>query len=248
MDWLRAFIVDDEPLARERLRGLLEAEPAVEVVDECADGAAALAAIQQAAPDVVFLDIQMPGLDGLQLAARLPVVSRPAIVFTTAHDRFALEAFSLAATDYLLKPFDGERLQQTLGRLREQRSARAAGPLPAEALPTRAPGRVAFRTDGRIVFLRSDEIIWAEADDNYVTLHLADGRLLLRETLTAVESRLGPVGFTRVNRSAIVQFDQIKELQPALHGDYTVVLRNGTKLPLSRSLRGQLERFAAGGA
>ena len=244
MDRLRALIVDDEPLARERLRGLLEAEPLVEIVGECGDGGEALQVIREVQPDVVFLDVQMPGRDGLDVAAHLAPAGTPAVVFTTAHERFALDAFGVAAVDYLLKPFDAERLQQALQRVRERRSLRP-GP-PAAPSPTR-PGRLAFRTDGSIILLRPEEIRWAEADDNYVTLHLVAGRLLLRETLTAIESRLGPESFTRVNRSAVVNLDQIKELQPEPHGDYTVLLRDGTRLPLSRSLRGRIDRLAGGG-
>ena len=247
MDRLKALIVDDEPLARERLRGMLEAEPLVEVIGECADGAEALTAIRYAAPDAVFLDVQMPGCDGLQVVAQLPETARPAIVFTTAHDRFALDAFAVAAVDYLLKPFDRDRLQQAVRRALEHRRTRAgesASPSGTVSAPEeRRSDRLAFKTDGRIVFLRPDEIVWAEADDNYVTLHLTSGRLLLRETLTTIENRLGPARFTRVNRSAVVSLDQIRELQPALHGDYTVVLRDGTRLPLSRALRGRFERF-----
>ena len=245
MDRIKALIVDDEPLARERLRGLLEAEPGVEIVGECGDGGEALTAIHYARPDVVFLDIQMPGSDGLQVASHLPAGGGPAVVFTTAHERFALDAFGLAAADYLLKPFDADRLRQALLRVRERRPSPPAVIVPPP-LAGRS-GRLAFRTDGRIVLLRVEEILWAEADDNYVTLHLAGGRLMLRETLTAIESRLGPDNFARINRSAVVSLDQIKELQPALHGDYTVVLRDGTRLPLSRNLRGRLDRLMAGG-
>jgi len=252
MQRLRAIIVDDEPLARERLRGMLASEAEVEVVGECADGNEAMIAIRDSAPDVVFLDIQMPGRDGLQVAAQLPESSRPAIVFTTAHEQFARGAFDVAAVDYLLKPFDAGRLQQALGRAvefsrsRERGTGDNAAPVAPADPAARRSNRVAFRADGRIVFFRLDEIVWAEADDNYVTLHLANGRLLLRETLTAIEARLGSSHFTRVNRSAIVQTDQIRELQSAMHGNYTVVLRDGTKLPLSRGMRGQLDRFAGG--
>lgn len=245
MNRLKALIVDDEPLACERLRGMLEAEPLVEVIGECADGVEALTAIRYAVPDAVFLDVQMPGCDGLQVVAQLPPEARPAIVFTSAHERFAVDAFEVAAVDYLLKPFDRDRLAQAILRVREQLRARSADKRPAEA-PTR-PERLAFRADGRIVFLRPDEIRWAEADDNYVTLHLAEGRLLLRETLTAIETRLGSGSFIRINRSAVIHAGQLKELKPGLHGDYEVVLRDGTVLPLSRSLRGQLARFTEGG-
>jgi two-component system LytT family response regulator len=237
---LKALIVDDERLARERLKSMLAADPGVEVIGECADGDEALTALRFARPDVVFLDIQLPGCDGLSVAARLPAEARPAIVFTTAHERFAVDAFGVAAVDYLLKPFDRERLAQSIARVREQLCGMQMDG------PAGRPERIAFRTGGRLVLVRPAEVLWAEASDNYVTVHLVDGRLLVRETLASIEGRLPPGQFARVNRSALVQFDQIKELQPALHGDYTVVLRDGTRLPLSRSLRGQLERFAGG--
>ena len=249
MNVLRALIVDDEPLARERLRGLLEREPGVEILGECENGTAALAAIRLATPDLVFLDMSMPGCDGLQVIAQLPEEKRPAIIFATAHERFAVDAFNVAAVDYLLKPFDGERLQMALLRARDHLIARdAGGPVRAVEIPagTRKNERIAVRADGRIVFLRSEEIRWVEAADNYVLLHLASGRLMVRETLAAVEARLGPGSFARVNRSALVQLDQIKELQPTLSGDYTVLLRDGTKLPLSRSFRGRLDKLAPG--
>jgi len=239
---IRTLIVDDEPLARDRLRGFLKAEPAVEVIGECGSGTDAIIAIRSAAPDLVFLDMQMPGCDGLQVLAELPEGKRPAIVFATAHEKFAVDAFDVSAVDYLLKPFDRERLQQALRRVQDflQRSPGSAG---TPASPAPKADRITVKADGRLVFLKPDEIVRVEAADNYVTLHLLSGRLMLRETMTAIEARLGTLSFVRVNRSAIVHLDQIKEIQPAQHGDYTVVLRDGTKLPLSRSLRGRLEKF-----
>jgi len=248
---LRALIVDDEPLARERLRALLGDEPSVEIIGECGSGTEAIATIQRTPLDLVFLDMQMPGCDGLQVLAELPVENRPAVIFVTAHERFALDAFEVQAIDYLLKPFDRERFQTALRRAEEHLRARRAGQLGeklenllADASP---PGkkneRLTVKADGRLVFLKADEIVWVEAADNYVVLHLVTGRLMLRETMAAIEARLGTVSFVRVNRSALVHLDQIKELQPTLHGDYIVLLRNGTKLPLSRNLRGQLDKF-----
>lgn len=246
MGSLRILIVDDEPLARDRLRGMLRAEPDLEVVAESADAAQALAAIDAHAPDLIFLDMQLPGSDGLEVLARLPVERRPAVVFATAHEEYAVKAFAVSAVDYLLKPFDLERLRLALRRAREHLQARALERTPA------APGpgagwrneRLAVRTEGRIVFLRASEIIRIEADDDHVMLHLVSGQLTLRDTLAAIAARLDPAAFVRVNRSTLVQFDQIRELQPALHGDYTITLRDGTKLPLSRSLRGQFDRFS----
>lgn len=255
MNKLRVLLVDDEPLARDRLRALLRAESSVEIAGECASGRDAIAAIKAAPPDLVFLDMQMPGCDGLQVLAELPEAKRPAVIFATAHERFAVDAFDVAAVDYLLKPFDRERLQLAVRRAQEhiaRRRALESGRAPdgvVEAPPaSHRNERLTVKADGRLVFLRSDEIIWAEAADNYVVLHLLSGRLMVRETMTAIEARLGAENFQRVNRSALVHRDQIKELQPGAHGDYSVLLRDGTKLPLSRHLRGQLDRIAGGSA
>lgn len=242
---IRTLIVDDEPLARDRLRGFLQVEPAIELIGECGSGPEAVALITAAAPDLVFLDMQMPGCDGLQVVARLPAEKRPAIIFATAHEKFAVDAFDLEAVDYLLKPFDRDRLLQALRRAQDHLQRQRT----PEAPPPSSPkvDRITVKADGRLVFLQPGEIIRVEAADNYVMLHLLAGRLMLRETMTAIETRLGSLNFARVNRSAIVQIAQIREIQPAQHGDYTVVMRDGTKLPLSRSLRGRLDRFAHGG-
>jgi two-component system LytT family response regulator len=250
MSKLRALIVDDEPLARERLRSLLRDEPGVEIMGECGSGTEAIATIRRTPPDLLFLDMQMPGCDGLQVLAELPAEGRPAVIFVTAHERFALDAFEIQAIDYLLKPFDRERFQTALRRAEEHVRARRAGDLNqkletllADAAPAKKNERLTVKADGRLVFLKSDEIVWVEAADNYVVLHLLTGRLMLRETMSALEARLGRTSFARVSRSAIVHLDQIKELQPTFHGDYTVLLRDGTKLPLSRNLRGQFGKF-----
>ena len=253
MSALRILIVDDEPLARDRLRAMLRTEPGVQVVGECGTGLEAIATITSSALDLVFLDMHMPGCDGLQVLAELPEDNRPGIIFATAHERFALDAFEVQAIDYLLKPFDRERLQTALGRAREfqrARQLRTAGPEPTDQPAAEAPAakkieRLTVRVDGRLVFLKPSDIVWIEANDNYIILHLISGRLMLRETMTAFAERLSAAKFARVNRSAMVHLDRIKELQPTLHGDYTVVLSDGTKLPLSRSLRGQLLRYVA---
>ena len=252
---LRILIVDDEPLARERLRALLQAEAGAQIIGECGSGPEAVAAIRSERPDAVFLDLQMPGCDGLQVVAQLPPEARPAIVFVTAHEQFAVDAFAVQAVDYLLKPFDRTRFQQAFQRVQEHWRARQAGRLGAQlesflaanaAQAGRAPERITVKSDGRLVFVKPEDVIWVEAADNYVVLHLRDDRLMLRETLSSLEERLGTTHFARVNRSAIVHLDQIKELQPTFHGDYVVILRNGTKLPLSRSLRGQLGNLIRG--
>lgn len=247
----QVLIVDDEPLARERLRGWLREEPAFAIASECGSGSEAIAKIHSTPIDLVLLDVEMPGGNGLEMLGKLPPTGRPAVIFVTAHERFALNAFEVQAIDYLLKPFDRERFQTALRRAEEHLQARRAGKLEdrLETLladsggPGRKPERLTVKANGRLVFLKPEDIVWVEAADNYIILHLASGRLMLRETLTALEERLSPVNFSRVSRSALVNLDQIKELQPTFHGDYVVVLRNGTKVPLSRSLRGQFGKF-----
>jgi len=246
----RLLIIDDEPLARERVRSFLRDETALEIIGECGSGSEALVTIKRDRPDIVLLDMQMPGCNGLEVAADLPADNRPAIIFVTGHDRYAVEAFAVQAVDYVLKPFDRERLQLALKRAVNYIQLRRESALNARVeslLASRAPreqGRLAFKTEGRVVFLKARDIVWVEASNNHSVLHLADSQqLLLRETLSSIEERLGPVNFTRVNRSALVCLDQVSELQPANYGDYTVVLQNGRRLPLSRNLRGSLEKF-----
>jgi two-component system LytT family response regulator len=241
MDPIRTLIVDDEPLARDRLRRFLKTEEDVELIGECDNGVEAITVIQDTAPDLVFLDMQMPGCNGLQVLAQLPKERRPAIVFATAHEGYAVDAFDVAALDYLLKPFDGDRFQQTLQRVRErlqQQRNPATRPTPGVR-----SDRITMKADGRLVFLRPEEIKRIEAADNYATLHLVTGRLMVRETMASIEARLDNANFGRINRSAIVNLDQIKEIRPAQYGDYLVLLRDGTELPLSRKFRGRLERF-----
>jgi two-component system LytT family response regulator len=252
MTKLRVLIVDDEPLARDRLRAWLLEEPSAEIVGECGSGTEALAFIRATPPDLVFLDVEMPGCNGLRVVNELPAEGRPAVVFVTAHERFALDAFNVQAIDYLLKPFDQERFQVALHRAEEYLRTRHAGKIEEKlesllsdaAVPSKTPERLTVRSDGRLVFLKPSEIVWVEAADNYIILHLVEGRLMLRETLATLEKRLGTTSFARVSRSALVHLDQIKELQPTFHGDFVVVLRNGTKVPLSRSLRGQFAKFS----
>jgi len=253
MSALRILIADDEPLARSRLRALLPADISIEVVAECSSGTEAAEAIRRDRPDIAFLDMQMPGCDGLQVVAGLDPADRPAVVFVTAHEKFAVGAFGVRAVDYVLKPFDRERLETAIERAAEYVNARRAGALGAriESLLANAGAtspprteRLAVKADGRFVFLAFDEIVWVEAADNYVVIHTTAGeRLMPRDTLSSIEERLGPQKFTRVNRSALVRIDQVKELQPTPQGDYTILLREGTRLPLSRGLRGRFERF-----
>jgi two-component system LytT family response regulator len=252
---MRVLIADDEPLARSRLRAMLRQEPAVEIIGECATGPDAIAVIRAEAPDAVFLDLQMPGCDGLTVAAEQPVENRPVIVFVTGHDRHAVDAFRLGATDYLLKPFDQERLRAALQRIGEHLRARQAGAIESKietmlarsSNAARGPARFAVKLRGRVVFLVPEDICRVEAADNYVILHLVTGeRHMLRESLQAVEERLGAGRFARVNRSTLVQLEQIRELRSNAYGDHTVILRNGTRVPLSRKLRGKLADLVGG--
>lgn len=249
---MRAMIVDDETLARDRLRGMLRSEASIEIVGECASGPEAVDMIREARPDVVFLDLQMPGCDGIAVATQFAPEQRPAIVFVTAHDRYAVDAFKVGAIDYLLKPFDRERLQVALRRVAEDLRSRRAGPLAARlekllsttAGPERVSPRFAVKQKGRVVFVSPDEIRRVEAADNYVVLHLQNGeRLMFRESLSAMEERLGTERFVRVNRSTLVHLNQIRELKGTAYGDYIVVLRDGTGVPLSRNLRGRFDHF-----
>lgn len=260
MSKFRVLIIDDEPLARDRLRGLIKADASLEIVAEYGSGPEAIAGIVQHSPDIIFIDVEMPGCNGLQVVQALPVQLRPAVLFVTAHDRFAVEAFSVQAVDYLLKPFDRERFRVAVQRATEfiqTRRAAKAGESPDNAASTQPNAtanqdsvkkqeRLAMRVDGRVIFVRPEEIRWVEAADNYVILHLNDRRLMVRETLSSIEERLEKTEFSRINRSALVRVDQVQELHPTFHGDYVVILRDGTKLPLSRSLRGQIERFTGG--
>lgn len=257
MSSLRTLIVDDEPLARDRLRGMLRQDATLEIIGECGNGPDAIEAIRRDRPDLVFLDVQMPGCDGLKVVASLDAKARPAVVFVTAHESFAVDAFAVDAVDYLLKPFDLERLQAAIRRAREHVRAARVGALGAQleslltgkpAATDRRPDRITVKADGRVVFLKPEELVWVEAADNYIVMHLASGeRLVVRETLSSLEERIGTASFARVNRSAVVNLHQVRELQPTLHGDYSVILRDGTKVPLSRSLRGSIDRFMSGG-
>ncbi|HXG48362.1 MAG TPA: LytTR family DNA-binding domain-containing protein [Methylomirabilota bacterium] len=248
---IRVVFADDEPLARDRLRRLLAQEPDVEIVAECADGVSAVAALREHSPDLALLDVQMPELDGFGVVASLEAARRPEIIFVTAHDQFALRAFEVHAVDYLLKPFDTERFQAALRRARERIRQKKSGDLNDRLSSllnevrseARSADRLAIKSGGRVLFLKIDDIDWIEAADNYVNLHLGPESHLHRETMSSLESRLPAGRFMRISRSSIVNVDRIKELQPLFHGEYAVILRNGTRLTLSRGYRDNLQQL-----
>lgn len=245
---IRALIVDDEPLARERLRTLLKPEADVEIVGECGDGEKAVSAIRRHKPDLLFLDVQMPERDGFDVLEALGAEEMPVVVFVTAYDKYALRAFEVHALDYLLKPFDRERFQRALERAREQVAGRHSSTLGERLLALLADRateqkrlqRVVIKSGGRIFFLRVEEIDWIEAAGNYLRLHVGREEHLLRETMNRLEARLDPAKFLRIHRSTIVNLERIREMQPSFHGDYVVLLRDGTRLALSRSHRDKL--------
>ena len=242
---LRALVVDDEAPARRRIRRLLAAEPDVAVVGECGDGASAIAAIASARPDLVFLDVQMPERDGFDVVKSIPPRQLPAILFVTAHDRYALRAFDVHAVDYLLKPFTGDRFRTALDRARERIARHApdaalAGLAAELRLRASYLSRVPVKTGGRTILVDLATVDWMEAADNYVRLHVQQREYLVRETLAALDAQLDPDLFARIHRSIIVRIDRIVELRPTSHGDAEVVLRGGARLAVSRTWRHRL--------
>ncbi len=249
---ISALIAEDEPLAREALKSMLKQEQDVEVVGVLGNGTEAVEAINGLQPDLVFLDIDLPELNGFDVLARLDDGRRPAVVFVTANETAAARAFDVHAIDYLVKPCRRERLQAALDRVRERMRHAQNHDLhrKVEALLSsvrqepKSAERIAIKSNGRIVFVRLADIDWAEAADNYVNLHVGQDSHLFRETMNALETRLSPKRFVRISRSAMVNIEQIKELQPMFHGEYVVVLRNGTKLTLTRGYREKLRELS----
>jgi two-component system LytT family response regulator len=253
---IHTLIVDDEALARRRLRTLLRDESDIEIVGECSDGAAAVAAIESLAPDLVFLDVQMPEADGFEVLEAVGTDRMPVVVFVTAYDRYALKAFEVHALDYLLKPFSRERFRGAVGRAREEVERRreqgslvAAGELSALLRELRAERprveRLVVRDGGRVFFLKADEIDWIESEGNYLRLHVGDHAHLVRGTLKGSVERLDPERFARISRSTVVNLDRVKEIHPWAKGELVVVLSDGTQLPTSgehgRRLRERLK-------
>jgi two-component system, LytTR family, response regulator len=242
-----ALIVDDEPLARRRIRRMLARHPEIEILGDAANGREAITAIRELAPDLVFLDVQMPELDGFAVLEAIGAQLMPLVIFVSAYDQYALRAFEVCALDYLLKPFDRQRfdkaLQRAKGRLANertdinQRALRLLEELRAERSHAE---RMLVKSGGRAFFLKTDEIDWVEAEGKYVRLHVGKESYLVREAISSLEAQLDPKKFLRIHRCSIVNIDRVKELQPWFHNEYRVILRDGTELMLSRSCRKKL--------
>jgi two-component system LytT family response regulator len=246
---LRVVIIDDEPLARDSIRALLANERDITVVGE-ASGNEAAALVARTRPDIMYLDIQMPEVDGFELLEQIGPQTVPAVVFVTAYDRYALKAFEVHALDYLLKPFDDERFRDALDRARERARGRRLGDTDArisELLAAHHSQRSRFlvRTRNKAIVVDAAEIDWIEAADYYVSLHVGGASHLVRQTMNEIETQLDPGRFFRVHRSAIVNIERVREIHPLFRGDCALVLHDGTRLKLSRNRRGQFESLFA---
>jgi two-component system LytT family response regulator len=247
---MRTVVADDESLARDKLRLMLSSEPDVHIVAECPDGAQTVRAVNLHKPDLLLLDISMPDMDGFQVLESVCGNESPIVIFTTAYDRHAVRAFEARALDYLLKPFDSERLHNALERARAE-LLRACDPEIAQCLRnfvsqgahglSRPERRFVVRTASRVVFLNCDEIRWVEAAANYSRINTSKQSYLLREGIGRIAERLDPAQFVRIHRSLIVNIEHIRELQPVNSGEYVVILKDGKELSCSRSYRAGLQ-------
>ena len=252
MPAIKTVVVDDEPIARARVISLLRDEPDIDVVGEYGDGRQALEAIERTHPDLVFLDIQMAELSGLDLARQLGQ-RPPVIVFVTAHDDYALGAFEVHALDYLLKPFGADRFKAAVSHARQQLARQRAsdvggtsGRVPEHARMDPPRDRLVVRSSGRIYFVPTADIDWCEAAGNYVRLHVGARTHFIRETMARLQEMLDPARFVRIHRSTIVNVDRIQELHSSFNGEYLVLLRDGTRLTLSRGYRDHLHARLGG--
>jgi two-component system LytT family response regulator len=242
---IRTLIVDDEALARQRIKRLLAEEPDITVIGECGTGGEAVQAIQEKIPELLFLDIQMPGMGGFEVLQAIPKERMPIIIFVTAYDQHALKAFDVHALDYLLKPFRQERFREALQRARD-RLPRVGPWEPPPGLAAligklrAAPNhlsRFLVKSSSRVIFVKASEVDWIEAAANYVLLHVGDKTHVVRETMRDLEAKLCPKSFQRISRSAIVNLERVKELQPMGKGQYVIILTNGRQLTMSRGIR-----------
>ena len=252
MDKIGVVIVDDEPLARERIRNLLVAHPEIQILQECSDGFQAVAAMRELNPDMVFLDVQMPEKDGFQVLDEIGIQNAPAIVFVTAFDYYAVRAFEVHALDYLLKPFDEQRFEQTLdlaksqmdGTSKRENYQHVASMMEEWKRRSNYLKRILVKSKDRMNFLDTNKIDWISSEGNYACLRSGKSSFLLRETISHLETQLDPTTFIRIHRSTIVRIDFIKEIHQLFHGAYRVILRDGTTLPLSRTYRSRLPHAA----
>jgi two-component system LytT family response regulator len=236
---MRVLIFDDETHARERLRRLLRTEESVTIVGECASGAEALTAVNELAPDLLLLDIQMPELDGMALVRAIGPSQMPLVIFVTAFDEHAVNAFSVNAVDYLLKPVEAPRLREALDRARLRLGEVARQ-------PWTATDRIFVRQNGTLYAVRTADIHWVEANRNYVRLHLRDRQYTVRQTMTELERRLGDGPFARIHKSTLVNLGAVREVQPWFGGDLLVILESGARLKVSRHYKHRLEHLTLG--
>jgi two-component system, LytTR family, response regulator len=252
---IRALVVDDEPLARAMIREMLEGDSEVEITGECVNGLEAVEAIKSSAPDIVFLDIQMPEIGGFEVLESLESSAHPYVIFVTAYDQHAVRAFEVHALDYLLKPFDRERFevawQRAKAHIKLNRTSRRDQDIIAllEELKAgpRYLERLVIKNGGRVFFLHVQDVHCIEAEGNYVRVYDNQKGYLLRETISSLEEQLDPKQFLRIHRSAIVKIDRIKEMQPWFHGEYRIIMENGKQLALSRNYRSNLQEAVGNG-
>jgi len=248
---IRVLIADDKSSAREQIRRMLRQETGIEVIGECAGGLETVSFIEKHMPDLVFLEIQMPDLDGFEILRKIETGKLPFIIFVSESESFAFKAFEVSALDYLLVPFNKERLQTAVQKARQQIENRRNGSLDKllraflDKFPDgkNYPDKIMLKTAKGISFINTNEVDWVEAAGNYVKLHVKDSGHLLRETMNNIESKLNPDKFLRIHRSSLVNIDRIKELQPLFNGDYIVILQNDTELNLSRNYHDRLQRL-----
>ncbi len=248
---IRTLIVDDEPLARRKIRRMLAHDPEVEILGDCANGREAMAAISTHNPSLVFLDVQMPEIDGFDVLESIPPAGMPFVIFVTAYDQYALRAFEVSAVDYLVKPFDRRRFEKALQRAKSRLATERGSDLNQQTLAlleelkarSSHTERLVIKAGGRAFFLKTEEIDWIEAEGKYVRLHVGKESYLLREAIGSMEGQLDPKKFPRIHRSTIVNIERVRELQPWFHNEYRVILNDGTELMLSRSCRKKLSEL-----
>ena len=248
---IHVLIIDDEPLARNRIRALLRSQPDIEVIGEARNGVEALAAIQKFAPEVLFLDVQMPDMDGFNVVERLGEDALPLVVFVTAFDEYALGAFEANAVDYLLKPFSRARFEKTVERVRERLRSHGSHQLQQQmrtllqelGMRVKCPERLLIKNGRQEIIVKTNDIDWIEAQDNYICLHVGKEKHLMRESMHGIEKRLDPRRFQRIHRSAIVNLDRIQKLEPWFGKEYRVTLSTGAQLIMSRTYQNKLRNL-----